>query len=75
VNDVSVLTALLSGAPGEGALWIEALGSDPVRYAGPVCKAADLLPQVACLHDSCRDVILEGAMTEFRRLEAVRAAR
>lgn len=69
----ALLSLLLNAAPGDRnpTLWFLALGSDQVNVEGPVCRTADAAPALYCGHDSCYDVVLEGAVTEFRRLEAV----
>ncbi len=73
MND-ALLTLLLNAAPGDDnpALWFQALGSDQVVVNGPVCRVADLAPAMYCGHDSCYDIVLDGAVTEFRKLEAAR---
>jgi hypothetical protein len=57
------------------ARWRQSFGSMIVEYQGPACAAWRQGSADLCEHDSCWDIMTEGATAYYRRVEALSAGR
>lgn len=54
--------------------WQQAFTSKLVTYAGPACAGWQRESLVLCEHDSCWDIMTEGASAYYRRVQEVTGA-
>jgi hypothetical protein len=60
--------------PRQQLVWRQAFGSVLVPYAGPACFAWRRGSDDLCEHDSCWDIMTEGASAYYRKAQELTGA-